>query len=72
MNQILIDFEFHTGLGPTYAARLLGVAYQTYAQYRSGKRVIPLYIKRHMDLVTALPPELLNSHITKYAPKKEK
>lgn len=72
MNPILINFEFHTGLGPTYAARLLGVAYTTYSQYRNGKRVVPLYIQRHIEAVSILPTEILNIHITKHAPKKEK
>ncbi len=72
MNKILIDYEFHTGLGPTYAARLLGVAYTTYAQYRRDARVLPLYVRRHIETIQALPAEILNEQILKYAPKRDK
>jgi len=43
MNAILVEFEKRNGIGPTYAARLLGIAYPTYAAYRSDSRVLPRY-----------------------------
>jgi hypothetical protein len=49
-----MQLEKHTGLGPTKAAKLLGVAYNTYAQYSSGRRVLPLYIERCARLVMLL------------------
>lgn len=46
MNQKLLDFEKLLGIGPTFTARLLGLAYPTYAAYRSGSRELPIYIDR--------------------------
>ena len=54
MNETLITLERTIGLGATYAARLLGVAYPTYAQYRSGRRELPLYHQRHIELPAQL------------------
>lgn len=54
MNPILLAFEAELALGPTFAARLLGVAYPTYAHYRSGKRELPLYHYRHVETFLAL------------------
>jgi DNA-binding transcriptional regulator YdaS (Cro superfamily) len=66
-NAILIRFEKHAALGSTFVARLLGVAYPTYAQYRSGRRVLPLYHERHIELLTELPKERLNDVIRRHA-----
>lgn len=55
MNATLLQLEKATGLGPTYAARLLGVAYPTYAQYRSGRRPLQLYHERHIEALLLLP-----------------
>lgn len=54
-NETLLEFEQQTGLGPTYAARLLGTAYSTYAQYRSGMRELPKYHRLHVQAVLLLP-----------------
>lgn len=54
MNQLLLDFEKHTALGPTYAAELLGVAYSTYAQVRSGARPMQTYTRRHLQVIHML------------------
>lgn len=67
MNTILIRFEKQVDLGPTYAARLLGVAYPTYAQYRSGRRSLPQYHRNHIDALLALSPEALRRQIETYA-----
>lgn len=50
MNDTLLNFEKQLSLGPTYAARLLGVAYPTYAAYRAGTRELPLYIERSISV----------------------
>lgn len=49
MNDTLLNFEKQLGIGPTFAARLLGVAYPTYAAYRAGSREVPLYIERSIS-----------------------
>lgn len=59
MNQTLIEFEQRTGLGPTFAARLLGVAYPTYAHYRSGHRDLPTYHARHVAHLLLHSPHML-------------
>jgi hypothetical protein len=54
MNETLLLLERTTGLGPTKAARLLGVAYVTYAQYRSGYRPLQTYHARHIEVILLL------------------
>lgn len=48
MNQFMIDFEAHVGLGPTRVAKILGIAYITYAQYKSSRRELPEYHQCHL------------------------
>lgn len=55
INTILLDFERKIGLGPTYAAELLGMAYSSYAQVRSGARPLKAYTQRHIEAITMLP-----------------
>ena len=69
MNAILLRFEKSIGLGATYAARLLGVAYPTYAQYRSGRRELPLYHERHIEALLRLPEVELTGLIEKHGQK---
>lgn len=59
MNAILLKLEAHTKLGPTYAARLLGTKYPTYAQYRSGRRTLPRYHAQHIRVLMSLPADTL-------------
>jgi hypothetical protein len=59
MNDLLLHFEKQTGLGPTKAARMLGVAYPTYAQYRSGRRELPLYHEFQIEVLLLLPRNLM-------------
>lgn len=66
MNAILLRFEKSIGLGATYAARLLGVAYPTYAQYRSGRRELPLYHERHIEALLRLSDSELTGLIEKH------
>lgn len=62
MNQI-IELEDYTGLGATQAALLLGVAYPTYAQYKSGRREIQRYHLNHIQALLLLPRKSLNQLI---------
>lgn len=61
--ELLIEFERHTGLGSTYAARLLGYAYSTYAQYRNGRRELQPYTVRHIQALMLLPTGALDKLI---------
>jgi hypothetical protein len=70
VNQTLLDFERHSRLGPTFVARLLGVAYPTYAQYRNGRRELPLYHQRHIELLYLIPKESLNHVISRHSSPK--
>ena len=67
MNEILLHFEKATGLGPTFAARLLGVAYPTYAQYRSERRELPNYHHHHIEALLLLPHTSLAKLIKEHA-----
>lgn len=59
MNALVLEFEKHTQLGPVNAAKLLGYAYSSYAQYKSGARPLKPYLKRHIRVVMMLPREQL-------------
>ena len=65
MNLILVDFEKRTELGPTYACRLLGIAYPTYAHYRSEHRALPGYHALHIEHLLNAPAEYLQALIQK-------
>lgn len=66
MNAVLASFESASSLGPTRAALLLGVAYSTYAQYRSGRRKLPTYHRRHIQALALLPAERLRALIQEH------
>ena len=63
---LLLTLERRIALGPTYVARLMGLAYVTYAQYRSGRRELQLYHQRHIEALLVLPEgrlaELVKEH----------
>lgn len=67
MNKVLVNFEKAIGLGPTKAARLLGVAYVTYAQVRSGARPLQKYHARHIECLLVMPrvtlAKLIEEHV---------
>lgn len=63
MNGTLLAFEKHIGLGPVATARVLGCAYPTYAQYRSGLRTLPPYQASQIKAVRRLEPKALAEHI---------
>jgi hypothetical protein len=67
LNDTLITFETRTALGPTYAARLIGVAYITYAKYRSGARALPRYHAHHIQALLMLPAPSLQALIKEHA-----
>jgi hypothetical protein len=62
-NPLLLELESHTALGPTYAARLMGLAYVTYAQCRCGSRPLKLYHARHIEALLRLEPKVLRALI---------
>lgn len=64
-NPILADFEKRTNLGPTFAARLLGVPYISYAQYRAGSRQMKLSMLRHIEVILLLSERARADHIRK-------
>lgn len=51
---MLTYFEEQTGLGPTLAAKLLGLPYITYAQYRSYRRPWKVCHERHIEVILML------------------
>jgi len=53
-NATLVDFEAHVGLKSTYACRLIGMAYPTYAAYRSCARPLPRYHQNHVQDIKRL------------------
>ncbi len=67
MNETLIHFEQSIDLGPTFVARLLGVAYPTYAQYRSGRRELPTYHMRHVEAFLLLSSTAQRKLIERYS-----
>jgi hypothetical protein len=67
LNKTLVNFEKQIGLGSTYAARLLGVAYQTYASYKNERRKLPLYHARHIRCMLLLPKDVLQKEIEDFA-----
>ena len=66
MNKVLLQFEKHTRLGPTYASELLGMAYSTYAQVRSGRRDLQSYTQRHIQALMLLPRDTLTTLISEH------
>ena len=66
MNKVLLQFEKHTRLGPTYASELLGMAYSTYAQVRSGRRDLQSYTQRHIQALMLLPRYTLTTLISEH------
>lgn len=58
-----IDFERKTELGPTHAAKLLGLPYVSYAQVRAGMRPLKRCHVLHIEVILLLPPERLEQLI---------
>lgn len=62
-SQFLVDFEDKIGLGATFAARILGIAYPTYAAYRSASRELPQYHINQIHLITLLSATARKAYI---------
>ncbi len=58
-----IEFERRTSLGPTHAAKLLGLPYVSYAQVRSRMRPLKRCHVLHIEVILLLPPETLQKLI---------
>ena len=56
-DQPLQYLERYLGLGGVYIAKVMGIAYPTYAAYRSGRRQLPRYHLNQIELITALGEE---------------
>lgn len=64
-NPILVDFEKRLALGPTFVARVLGIPYISYAQLRSGTRVMKVSMLRHIEVILLLSETARAEHIRK-------
>lgn len=62
-NKTLLEFEAYTALGSTSACRLIGMAYPTYAAYRSGLRPLPRYHRNHIEDIRRLSKRALTDLI---------
>lgn len=63
VNRTLLALEAHTGLGPTFVARLLGLPYISYAQYRSGERSLKTTHVYHCEVLMLLDQKALSKRI---------
>lgn len=55
--------EYYLELGATYVAKILGVAYPTYAAYRSGSRELPQYHLNQVILLLMLEEKPLAEYV---------
>lgn len=60
MNSELVDFENFIKREPPEACKVLGVAYSTYAQYRSELRKLPKYHRNHIKSLKLVPSRALD------------
>jgi hypothetical protein len=58
-----MQFEEFLGVGPPTACLVLGVAYVTYAHYRSNSRALPGYHQRHIANLRRMTPKQMKSII---------
>lgn len=67
LNQIMLAFETHTGLGVDDAALLLGMAAITYRKSRYMERPLKLYHERHIEALMLMRPvdlkQLIERHV---------
>lgn len=63
INSTLFNFERRTSLGPTFAARLLGMPYISYAQCRNGTRILKPHHIYHVEVLLLLDKETLMNRI---------
>ena len=62
-SKFLLDIENYLGLGPTKTARVLGIAYPTYAAYRSMSRELPEYHANQVHMLKMLDGRSLKSYL---------
>lgn len=67
MSEVLAEFEKRIGLSAPSAARLLGTAYSTYAQYKAGHRDLPKYHQHHVQALLLLDRQKLQRLIEEHA-----
>lgn len=67
INPVILSFEKRTGLGPTFAARLLGIAYPTYAAYRNQSRKLPNYHRCHIRMSGFLDAAQLKKYVESHS-----
>jgi len=63
VNQFLTNFEAQIELGSSFAARILGIAYPTYAAYRNSSRELPQYHVNQIHLISLLSIEARKVYI---------
>jgi len=63
----LDEFEKFSGLGPTYAAKLLGIPWSTYSQLKNGRRQVKPHTELHIEALRLLPADSLSQLIERYA-----
>ena len=49
------QFTNDYSVSDSHAARILGVARSTFSDWKSGKRAVPPYIERSIDVLISLP-----------------
>ena len=57
-NGIILELERVLILGPVDSARVLGIAYSTYAGYKSEARPLPPYVRYHAEALVRMPAAL--------------
>lgn len=62
-SKFLLDFESRIQLGPVKTAAVLGIAYPTYAAYRSMARTLPKYHVNQIILVGLLTRSTMSLYI---------
>lgn len=62
-NQDILTFERYSNLGPSCAAKFLGVSYSNYATWKSGNRALPRYIERHIETLYSMSEEQFRREI---------
>lgn len=60
---VLAYFEEQTSLGPTFAAKVLGMPYISYAQYRNFSRPWKTCHERHIEVILMLEPKVRSRYI---------
>lgn len=62
-NNPALELERFLNIKTTDTARVLGVAYPTYAAYKSGARVLPRYHQNQIVLIMMLAPDQVEEYV---------